>query len=182
MGVTIGRRSAAGISMLLHSTQEYMQHRRRKKRNGVYTSNTACTGGATTAGRSLADASKGHTLHGCSTEQRRSVIPRAAAELMLSAETHESSSHERSTGCRRNFGENPNFGRVHTLSVCEHKNLKKTAFFKGKGPQIFAAGLPPHTPVWTHTPVSRYISPPPRAPCRLVPATPPLYKITCSTP
>ena len=30
MGVTIGRRSAAGSSMLLHSTQEYTQHRRRK--------------------------------------------------------------------------------------------------------------------------------------------------------
>ena len=30
MGVTIGRRSAAGSSMLQHSTQEYTQHRRRK--------------------------------------------------------------------------------------------------------------------------------------------------------
>ena len=156
MGVTIGRRSAAGISMLLHSTQEYMQHRRRKKRNGVYTSNTACTGGATTAGRSLADASKGHTLHGCSTEQRRSVIPRAAAELMLSAETHESSSHERSTGCRRNFGENPNFGRVH----CQYVNIKtwkKRRFSKERGPKFSPRGCRP-TPLFGRTPPSAVTS------------------------
>ena len=53
--------------------------------------------------------------------------------------------------------ENPNFGHYDSI-----KNLK-TVFFKGMGGQIFAAGLPPHTPVRTHTPVSRYRPSPPRA-------------------
>ena len=39
---------------------------------------------------------------------------------------------------------------------------QKTIDFSVKMVKIFFAGLPPRTPVRTHTPVSRYTSPPPR--------------------
>ena len=40
----------------------------------------------------------------------------------------------------------------------------KTSNFEEKGAKKFVAGLPPRTPVRTHTPVSRYSSPPPEGP------------------
>ena len=42
------------------------------------------------------------------------------------------------------------------------KNSPKTAFFREERGLNFFAGLPPRTPVRTHTPVSRYSSPTPR--------------------
>ena len=49
--------------------------------------------------------------------------------------------------------------------LCTERNFfnRKTIDFSVKMVKIFFAGLPPRTPVRTHTPVSRYTSPPPRA-------------------
>ena len=43
------------------------------------------------------------------------------------------------------------------------KNTRKNGKFKRNQVKIFLAGLPPRTPVRTHTPVSRYGPSPPRA-------------------
>ena len=51
-----------------------------------------------------------------------------------------------------------------TVNTAKTKKIRrKNGKFKRNQVKFFFAGLPPRTPVRTHTPVSRYTSSPPRA-------------------
>jgi hypothetical protein len=161
MGVTVGRRSAAGSSMLQRSMQKHMQHRKRKTRIVRMSNKSMRRRRPQMQVVALLTLPKGADC--------MPIAPAVSGndqveDRQLQRKLRISMLHGWPTPTEQQAAGGTSRRRPH-LDTMKYslKNSPKTAFFREERGLNFFAGLPPRTPVRTHTPVSRYSSPTPRA-------------------